>query len=507
MGRKKKTWIPVIRRRNEPVLLNSWLSTAYQDQYHQEILLLPRGIYDFKYLDGLVIFEKNDLRKFETSLRERLTLEYLEFIVKKCRRQSNSLLNTAREIQLEAPYDSMTNVQLLSLFSIYSSAVIRVMPFLAGLVILEGVLGKELEDKLKTHVKKHKIKLDSKGYFDSLVFPRERSKPSLAIIELYRLAAKAQSNSSFRKLFKLRTAKALPQMRKKYPTFMKKFNAYLEKYDFMDMEFYVGQPVTAEELFRRIREVIGEASNRLARIKQDVKETEEEFKRASKRLRLTLGLRRLIDLTKAIHYQRQYRADALFKAGRDVLELMMVIGERLGVDYDALLALTWLEISESLIKGKLTIDRKILTARQKDYGMVMEDGVVFFITGDELAKELALLPKVEKKVKELKGNIAFRGTHRGHVAIVTHPDEIDKVKPGDVLVSPMTSPYYVPAMVRAGAIITDEGGVLSHAAIVSRELGVPCIISTKHATQVFKDGDLVEVDAEKGIVRKLVKET
>jgi pyruvate,water dikinase len=67
----------------------------------------------------------------------------------------------------------------------------------------------------------------------------------------------------------------------------------------------------------------------------------------------------------------------------------------------------------------------------------------------------------------------------------------------------MTSPDYISAMNLAGAIVTDEGGLLSHAAIVSRELGKPCIVGTKVATRVFKNRDLVEVDANKGIVRKI----
>ena len=67
----------------------------------------------------------------------------------------------------------------------------------------------------------------------------------------------------------------------------------------------------------------------------------------------------------------------------------------------------------------------------------------------------------------------------------------------------MTTPDFVPAMKKAAAIVTEQGGITSHAAIVSRELGVPCVIGTKIATRVLKDGDLVEVDANKGIVRKV----
>lgn len=69
----------------------------------------------------------------------------------------------------------------------------------------------------------------------------------------------------------------------------------------------------------------------------------------------------------------------------------------------------------------------------------------------------------------------------------------------------MTTPDFVPAMKKAAAVITDEGGITCHAAIMSRELGIPCVIGTKIATKVLRDGDLVEVDAEKGVVRILKK--
>ena len=80
---------------------------------------------------------------------------------------------------------------------------------------------------------------------------------------------------------------------------------------------------------------------------------------------------------------------------------------------------------------------------------------------------------------------------------------MEKFKRGDILVSPATNPNILPVMKIAAAIITDEGGITCHAAIVSREFKIPCVVGTKIATKVLKDGDLVEVDAEKGVVRKL----
>ena len=107
--------------------------------------------------------------------------------------------------------------------------------------------------------------------------------------------------------------------------------------------------------------------------------------------------------------------------------------------------------------------------------------------------------------QEVKGNIAFKGIAQGIARIVKSPADLDKVKEGDVLVTQMTFPAFIMAMKRASAFVTDEGGITCHAAIVAREMKKPCIIGTKIATKVLKDGDFVEVDAERGIVTIIKK--
>lgn len=104
---------------------------------------------------------------------------------------------------------------------------------------------------------------------------------------------------------------------------------------------------------------------------------------------------------------------------------------------------------------------------------------------------------------ELKGSTARRGKSTGTVRIINTHEDMGKMRDGDILVSIATTPSVVPAMKMAAAIATDEGGLTCHAAIVSRELGIPCVVGLKVATAVFKDGDLVEVDADKGVVRKV----
>ncbi len=74
---------------------------------------------------------------------------------------------------------------------------------------------------------------------------------------------------------------------------------------------------------------------------------------------------------------------------------------------------------------------------------------------------------------------------------------------GEILVTTMTQPNLLAAMRKAAAIVTDQGGMTSHAAVISRELGIPCVVGTYKATRIFKTGDVLEVDANKGIVRLL----
>jgi pyruvate,water dikinase len=102
----------------------------------------------------------------------------------------------------------------------------------------------------------------------------------------------------------------------------------------------------------------------------------------------------------------------------------------------------------------------------------------------------------------LKGAAASLGIASGPVKILHKIDQMDKIQKGDILVTEMTTPDYVPAMKRAVGIVTDTGGQTSHAAIVSRELGIPCVVGTGTATHTLKDGQVVSVDGAKGVVYK-----
>ncbi|MBM3204523.1 hypothetical protein FJZ48_00895 [Candidatus Uhrbacteria bacterium] len=113
------------------------------------------------------------------------------------------------------------------------------------------------------------------------------------------------------------------------------------------------------------------------------------------------------------------------------------------------------------------------------------------------------IERVELGEEGLRGQSAYRGRIRGRVRIVKRTDQAEQLAEGEIIVSPMTTPDFVPAMKKAAAFVTDEGGITCHAAIIAREMKKPCLIGTKVATQVLHDGDEVEVDANQGVVRIL----
>lgn len=104
---------------------------------------------------------------------------------------------------------------------------------------------------------------------------------------------------------------------------------------------------------------------------------------------------------------------------------------------------------------------------------------------------------------QIQGRTACPGKITGRVRVLLKAENCDQMKNGEVLVTFMTSPDFMPAIRKASAIVTNLGGVTSHAAIISRELNIPCIVGTKYSTKILKTGDMVEVDATSGVVRKL----
>ena len=238
---------------------------------------------------------------------------------------------------------------------------------------------------------------------------------------------------------------------------------------------------------------------------QAMKEALQQRATIIKNLKLDKKLVKLFDVYAEFAVTKLYRRDAQLYWAYQMDFMFAALSKRLRIPFLHARFLMPQEVTESLMAGAVAPKlKKELAQRVKYCALYEEKGFEKIFYGKE-AQRLESTIKVQDTadITELTGQVACLGKATGIVKIVNNPGDMKKMNQGDILVSIATNPDVVPAMKKAAAIVTEQGGITSHAAIVSRELGTPCVIGTKIATKVFKDGDKVEVDANKGVVRKL----
>lgn len=247
-----------------------------------------------------------------------------------------------------------------------------------------------------------------------------------------------------------------------------------------------------------IRKKIQENKNYLRELPNKQLEIERALKIDSYHKKLFNAIR---DATFILDYKKEIFTKTHLQASK----LLTEIANRLNINKILVQYHTPKELKRSLVHGVL-IPRIKLESRFHYSLIKWQDEDVEFIEGPHGKVYLnKFLTKKESFNAKIDGVIASAGKYIGPVKVLKSASEIGKVNKGDIIVVAMTSPDYVAAMRLAGAIITDEGGVMCHAAIVSRELGIPCVVGTKNSTKILQDGEIVEVNANHNSVKILRK--
>lgn len=215
------------------------------------------------------------------------------------------------------------------------------------------------------------------------------------------------------------------------------------------------------------------------------------------------------------HFMRLSPYIVFFKDYRDDLRryhcyrwnfLFEYLSDHFDTKYDNWGYLTLEEIEDVIESGSL--DNKIISDRKSNPCIITsrQENLIMYVRIGISNKYKEIIDKVEqgKASEEIKGLVAQKGKARGKVKIVQSYHDIKNVKEGNILVANTTHPNYASGMKKAIAFVTNEGGIVSHAAILAREMEKPCIVGTRNATKALNDGDRVEVDANKGVV-KIIK--
>lgn len=245
------------------------------------------------------------------------------------------------------------------------------------------------------------------------------------------------------------------------------------------------------------------ASKRLAEIEEYYSTLEEKQKQLQERLGLSDFYVALFEAARTCSFLMDFKKECFTQAHLLTKCLIVESAGRLSLSLKQAYAATPHEVIKWL-EGDSMPNLVELEARG-EFCVVYTKGLSSEIFSGENAKNFLKSQNVSliktSDFAELKGVCACAGTVTGRVKVVRKACELSKLAQGDVLVTCQTTPDFVHGMKRAAAIVTDEGGITCHAAIVSREFGIPCVVGTRDATRVFHDGDLVEVKASHGTVK------
>ncbi len=387
--------------------------------------------------------------------------------------------------------DKMNNKQLCNSYTNFMNKYLDYLPYQAGIECVDVFTTYYLEDMVKKEIN---ITVDK---LRDIMFILSCPK-ILSFMEKERIDFLNMCLSHYNDIRKNRLTDNLK----------KQLDKHSKKYFYVLNSFKVIKYLDRNYFFKKSKEEVRKDKSKLRKefdsLKNKINNLKEKEKDIYKKYNFSDNLKLHLKITKIMGKSIDERKDNMLKANYYIYLYCKEIAKRFNINTSKVMDYTFEEIRSLLIKGKKA-DEKLFRKRKK--------GAVYIIEGKNgniktkwfYGKQAeTILKRTSVKSKEIKGQVASSPVKKlkGKVQVILDTSK-QKFKKGNILVTTMTRPDFVPLMRKAKAIITDEGGITCHAAIVSREMKIPCIIGTKVATKLLKDGDYVEIDTEKGKVKKI----
>lgn len=429
--------------------------------------------------------------------------EFLEEVIDKTNELGESFNNWSEENIFNIETSELSNLQIVDLQNefikrqteMYSYGVLLPILDFAGFSFVENTVKKFLTSKLS--------EIDVEKYFSVFTSPVANSFSEDQEESLLQIISEFYSDGWSKDVLEL----SLTDLKSKYPDFIDKLNKHTTRFAWV-YYVYSGPAFTEIDFINFIKDYIQKKvspAQKLEEIKKQKQEILALKKKYIEDLRPDEFNKKMLWLAGKMVWAKPRRKDYQSKSYYHFEKLQKEIGRRLFLSLSQVRSIPPGSLGDFLDSGE--VDLGSVNSIYRLHVCIPKDGEVVTLIDKDAQKFID--ENMEYKdndysgVKELKGVVSYAGFVKGKVKIINKPSDMSKMEDGDVLVSVATTPSIVPAMKKASAIVTDEGGLTCHASIVSRELGIVCITGTKIATEVLKDGDIVEVDANKGIVKIL----
>jgi phosphohistidine swiveling domain-containing protein len=370
-------------------------------------------------------------------------------------------------------------------------------------VIVHDSLSTLLGEILKKAIPKNKERMET---LSLLLTPRELSFVNREERDIYSIAKHISKNKSLTELFSLDIYSILDKLPSNKDLDLM-INRHTRNYFWLSYD-YIGEVWDKKRFVQRLKEILQNSSNLKRNFSEELQETikrqEEKFSELIKSGKITEKDKKMFLAAQECAALIDLKKEKLSQVHFYINKLLQITADLLGISLTEIVFAHKSEFSR-LLDRKMNVN--ILKQRAKKSAFYFSNNGLAIFSGKEVDLIWnTLQEKSEESVREISGICANPGTIIGKVKLLTNPTQINKISKGDILVTGMTTPEYITAMKKASAIITNEGGITCHAAIISRELGIPCIVGTKVATQVLKDNDLVEIHAANGTIKILKRE-
>lgn len=278
---------------------------------------------------------------------------------------------------------------------------------------------------------------------------------------------------------------------------------HIKKFSFSSFVNHIGKPLDRKMIQERLHELLKEDRNKKFLEKKKLQKLEiKERQHLFKQLIAFPEIYERVLLAQQLLFWRHQRLDVFSKSDFTIKPIFEMIATKMGLSYQEFVYLRYQEIINWFTTKKF-LQKQTIHQRIKSYCFLLENGKVSLLTKKSLYPKIKKNPliKVSRSNNVVQGMPAYQGKIIGKVKIIRSVEDIKTLQTGEILVTSMTRPDMTIGLEKAAAFVTDQGGMLSHAAIVSREMKKPCIVGTKNATELLKNGMVVEVNATKGIVK------
>jgi len=457
---------------------------------------LDLGISNYKYIDGDVFYAEHELKKNENEIAKD-PLRNVAFCIDTIRKRCTLYTDTFDKLS-KKDFSRLTNAELVDDFKLFLNNYRDLLAVLVTPITLEAVMTPRIIEILSKKID-NPIKLNEA--FRNIAASSRETEHIKEKESLLKIAIKVSEDKVLTELFR-QEPETVKSALGKYPALNKQICEHLQKYGWTHFNFLIGEKRELKDVIRQVKNVKN-AEEDYKHLDSGRKQIEQIYTEAIEKLKLSNNEKEYFKLFREVVFIRTYRLDVLNKGSYHLYPLFDEIGKRLNMGGEDVLWMVPEEIIQLLNGQKVGYDVDTRD-RREHYALLLRDNKISCYFG----KDYWDFIKNEEKESvshgdQVEGLPVFPGNVKGTVKVVLSKQQTGKINKGDILITQMTTPDYITVIEKAAAIVTDLGGITSHAAVISREFQKPCIVGTKVATKIFKDGDLVEVDANRGTVRKL----